>query len=255
MPRMRRFSALSVATARSTPPRTWRSRPSGPSRYFPEGRSTTSHETSASGTPGKTVSAVRNGQLVAVDVGTIAGRPFLNTASFGSYAEFVDAREKLEDRLGKWPAALVAAVKVLRHAEPLHVELDGERRTIWMIFIGNCAYEPAGLVPTSRRRLDDGLLDVRYIDGSSRFSRIRVLGALAIGQLARANKVFARVLVESLDVHSLDGPLRLARDGETFDGGTDVHISKRGDRLTVYAPHQPPIRTDNRRVAGRAPRR
>jgi diacylglycerol kinase family enzyme len=207
------------------------------------------------GDAGETVSAVHNGQLVAVDVGTIAGRPFLNTASFGSYAAFVDAREKLEARLGKWPAALVAAVRVLRRAEPLHVELNGQRRTVWMIFIGNCAYEPAGLVPTSRRRLDDGLLDVRYIDGSSRFSRIRVLGALAIGQLARANKVFTRVLVESLDVHSLDGPLRLARDGETFDGGTDVHISKRGDRLTVYAPHQPPIRTDNRRVAGRAPRR
>jgi undecaprenyl-diphosphatase len=194
-----------------------------------------------------TIAALQAGELVAVDVGVIDGRPFLNTASFGSYPEFVDTREKLEPRIGKWPAALVAASKVLRRAEPLHVELNGLRRSVWMIFIGNCEYQPAGLVPSSRARLDDGLLDVRYIDASSRFSRIRVLGALAAGQLARANKVFTRVLVESLDVHSLDGPLRLARDGETFDGGADVRIAKHRDRLAVYAPHQEPrTRTENR---------
>jgi undecaprenyl-diphosphatase len=184
-----------------------------------------------------TIGALRDAKLVAVDVGEIAGKPFLNTASFGSYAEFVDAREKLEDRIGKWPAALIAAARVLRRAEPVRVELNGQPRTIWMIFVGNCEYQPTGLVPSHRERLDDRLLDVRYIDGSSRWSRLRVLGALAIGQLARA-KVFTRDLVESLDVHSLDGPLRLARDGETFGGGTDVTISKHRDRLAVYAPHQ-----------------
>ena len=185
---------------------------------------------------GDTIDALRHGELVAVDVGMIAEQPFLNTASFGSYAEFVDAREKLEGRLGKWPAALVAAARVLRRSEPVRVELNGERLTLWMIFIGNCEYQPAGLAPSSRERLDDKRFDVRYIDGSSRWSRIRVVGALAIGQLARA-KVFTRVLVDALDVRSLDGPLRLASDGETFDGGIDVRVAKHSDRLAVYAPH------------------
>ena len=42
----------------------------------------------------------------------------VNTASIGNYVDLVDAREKLEDRIGKWPAVLVALVKVLRESRP-----------------------------------------------------------------------------------------------------------------------------------------
>ena len=42
------------------------------------------------------VAAVESGSAVGIDVGMIAGRPFLNTASFGSYVDLVDARERLE---------------------------------------------------------------------------------------------------------------------------------------------------------------
>ena len=180
-----------------------------------------------------TIAALHDGALVTVDVGDIDGKPFLNTASFGSYADFVDEREKLEGRIGKWAASLIAAAKVLRHAEPVRVEIDGIRRNIWMIFIGNCEYQPPGLVPSSRSRLDDGLLDVRYVDCAPR-SRLRLLRALATGRLAHT-KVFRRTLVQSLDIHSLDGPLRLARDGETFDGDADVRVSKHPGALAVYA--------------------
>jgi diacylglycerol kinase family enzyme len=184
---------------------------------------------------GATVGALRNGDLVAVDAGTIDAAPFLNTASFGSYAEFVDCRERFEGAIGKWAAAVVAAAYVLARASAVRVEIDGEERRIWMIFIGNCAYDPPNLAPRSRPRLDDGFFDVRFVDGSGRWSRARLLGALATGRLARS-KVYTRMLVRSLEIHSLDGPLRLARDGETFDGGTDVRVAKHPERLRVYAP-------------------
>ncbi len=181
------------------------------------------------------VGAVQRGELVAVDVGMIAGKPFLNTASFGAYPELVDARERMEGRLGKWLAMLVAAFGVLRRAVPMPVELNGERRRVWLIFIGNCEYQPPGLAPRSRARLDDGCFDVRYLDGSHTRSRFRVFLSLASGRLARSH-VYKRMVVDSLHIHSLDGPLRLARDGETFDGGVDVHVTKHPDRLSVYAP-------------------
>jgi undecaprenyl-diphosphatase len=182
-----------------------------------------------------TISALHGGHLVAVDVGLIDGKPFLNTASFGTYAAFVDAREKLEGRLGKWAAACIAAAQVLWRAEPLRVDLDGQRRQIWMIFIGNCEYQPPGFAPSRRDRLDDGLFDVRYLDGTPRGSRTRFVLALITGQLSRA-KVYQHTLVRALEVHSLDGPLRLARDGETFDGSIDVRVTKHPDRLAIYAP-------------------
>ncbi len=112
------------------------------------------------------VDAVRSGHAAEIDVGWIAGEPFLNTASFGSYVELVDAREELEGRIGKWPALAVAVVRVLRHGTPVDVEIDGERRSLWLAFVGNCRYLPDGMAPTWRERLDDGQLDVRVVDAA-----------------------------------------------------------------------------------------
>lgn len=180
--------------------------------------------------------AVRAGTAVSVDLPSIAGRRFLNTASFGSYAELVDAREALEERIGKWPALVVALVRVLRKGTPVEVELDGRRRALWMVFIGNCRYHPDGFAPAWRERLDDGALDVRLVDASSPFSRTRLVAALLTGQLGRSG-VYDRWRTTQLVVRSADGPLRLACDGETFDGDdAEVLIAKDGARLTVYTP-------------------
>jgi undecaprenyl-diphosphatase len=183
------------------------------------------------------VEAVRQGTAAEIDVGRIAGRPFLNTASFGGYVELVDAREALESRIGKWPALAIALVRVLRHGTPVEVTLDGERRRLWIAFVGNCRYLPDGMAPTWRERLDDGRLDVRVVDASHPFSRTRLVLAALTGTLRRSG-VFETRVATSIHVRSADGPLRLARDGETFDGDDDFEISKDGSRLVVFTPRR-----------------
>lgn len=181
-----------------------------------------------------TIDAIKQGRAAAIDVATIDGRAFLNTASFGSYVELVDAREKLEDRIGKWPAVVVALIKVLRESDPIEVEIDGRRRCLWMIFIGNCRYHPKGFAPSWRERLDDGLLDIRMVDGTAPFARTRLLLAVLSGTLGRC-KVYERTLVKQLKVRSLDGtPMRLARDGETFEGSAEFTVSKLDRPLPIY---------------------
>ena len=181
------------------------------------------------------VDAVRSGHAAEIDVGWIAGEPFLNTASFGSYVELVDAREELEGRIGKWPALAVAVVRVLRHGTPVDVEIDGERRSLWLAFVGNCRYLPDGMAPTWRERLDDGQLDVRVVDAAHPLCRTRLVVALLTGTLRRS-RVFSTWRTTSLSVASADGPLRLARDGETFDGADRFEIAKNGTRLAVFTP-------------------
>jgi undecaprenyl-diphosphatase len=181
------------------------------------------------------VEAIQRGETVAIDVATIDGKPFLNTASFGSYVELVDARERLEGVIGKWPAVAVALVRVLRRAKPCRVEIDGEERKIWMIFIGNCRYHPSGFAPSWRERLDDGQLDVRIVDGDSPFSRTRLLLAVLTGRLGRS-RVYSQRLASELQVRSLEGPLRLARDGETFEGSAEFTVSKSERPLPVFLP-------------------
>ena len=181
------------------------------------------------------VAAVRAGHTVSLDVGTIDGETFLNTASIGAYSELVDARERLESRIGKWPALLVALFQVLRRSTPLVVELDGYPRRIWMIFVGNCRYQPDGFAPSWRERLDDGELDIRLVDASQRFARTKLLLAVATGRLGRC-RAYEAWTTKSLHVRSLDGPLRLARDGETFDGSDEFDVKKETQPLAVYVP-------------------
>jgi diacylglycerol kinase family enzyme len=183
------------------------------------------------------IAAVRDGHAVEIDVARIAGRPFLNTASFGGYAELVDAREELEGRIGKWPALAVALVRVLRGGDAIEVELDGRRRRLWIAFVGNCRYLPDGMAPTWRERLDDGGLDVRVVDAGHPFCRTRLALAVATGTLRRS-PVFETWVTPRLAVRSADGPLRLARDGETFDGGDAFEVAKTGERLAVFTPRR-----------------
>ena len=181
------------------------------------------------------VDAAKSGPAVRVDVGRIAGRPFLNTASFGSYVDIVDAREKLEERIGKWPALAVAAVRVLLRAQPVPVEIDGRRMDVWMAFFGNGKYEPPGFAPSWRERLSDGLIDVRLVNAEHPFARLRLLLALVTGTLGRSRVYETRVTRGPIRIRSLSEPLRLARDGETFTGPTEFTIEKEPKRLTVFA--------------------
>jgi hypothetical protein len=50
--------------------------------------------------------------------------------------------------------------------------------------------------------------------------------------------VFSTWSTKSLSVVSADGPLRLARDGETFDGAETVEVVKDGTRLAVFTPRR-----------------
>ena len=180
------------------------------------------------------VEAVKKGDAISLDVATIDGKIFLNTASFGAYPDLVDAREKLESRIGKWPALVFALWRILRHGEPAKVEIDGEPRKIWMIFIGNCRYHPSGFAPAWRERLDDGQLDIRIVDAAP-WGRTRLIASVLTGRLGRSH-IYEQRLAPQLKVRSLEGPLRLARDGETFDGPEEFVIEKVGTPLTVYAP-------------------
>jgi undecaprenyl-diphosphatase len=186
----------------------------------------------------ETMEAIRSESLGSVDVGLISGKPFLNTASFGAYAELVDRREAHEQRLGKWLAMALALVQVLRRAKPVEVSVNGTRRALWLIFIGNGEYGPAGLSPRWRTRLDDGVFDVRYVEDTGPYSRLRFVVAMLIGQTNRTN-TYTRELLNEVSIQSHQGDLRLARDGETFDGPAAFIIRKSDKRLAMYVPPRP----------------
>jgi len=63
-----------------------------------------------------TVAAVESGTAGMVDLATIDGTAFLNTASIGGYPEMVSRRDRYSHRMGKWPATAYALLRTLRRA-------------------------------------------------------------------------------------------------------------------------------------------
>lgn len=181
------------------------------------------------------VAAVRAGTFAHMDLGTAGERCFVNTLTFGGYATIVDTRERLESTLGKWPALAVALLWELPRLRPLRVEIDGEPMRVWVAWIGNCRYEPPGLAPAWRESLEDGLLDVRLVHGRRRYSRTRLLLHVVIGRLSTC-PVYEERTATSLHMRSSEGPLRLAADGETFDAGAELVVTKRRRALLVAVP-------------------
>ena len=180
--------------------------------------------------------AVRAGDSVLVDVAQAGQQSFLNTASTGVYVDLVRAREELEERLGKWPAVVVALVRVLRGSRPQNLVVNGRRRRIWLLFAGNCRYEPAGAAPSYRPDLSDGQLDIRMIDGSQPLARARLIAAVAMGTLARS-RVYRTWTAPEITIETSDGsPVQLSTDGEVMTADATVTLRKRRDPLLVYRP-------------------
>lgn len=188
--------------------------------------------------PDDAVAAVRAGTFARMDLGVAGDRTFVNTLSFGGYSQLVDARERWEQHVGKWPALLIALAVELRRMEPLRLELDGEPVRVWVAWVGNGRYAPAGFAPSWREDLTDGLLDIRVVNGAERFSRLRMLSAVLTGRLASC-PVYEEHRASTLRIRSLDGPLRLAADGETYDGPAELEITKRPRALRVAVPPDP----------------
>ena len=184
----------------------------------------------------ESISALRSGDAVLVDIGTAGQRHFVNTASTGVYADLVHAREQLESGLGKWPAVLLALDRVLRHSRPTDLVVNGRQRRLWLLFAGNCRYEPLGFAPSYRPDLSDGKLDIRIVDAGPPLARARLLTAVLTGTLGRC-RVYKAWTAASIDLASASGdPIRLSVDGEVSDAGTALRLGKRAHGLLVYRP-------------------
>ncbi|MFD9007194.1 bifunctional phosphatase PAP2/diacylglycerol kinase family protein [Streptomyces sp. NPDC059582] len=183
--------------------------------------------------------AVRRGEAVRVDVGRFSGGDtqgvFLNTCSLGVYPELVRERDRWSGRIGGWPAGVLAAVRVLRaDRHPLHAEVGGRTRPLWLLFAGNGTYHRMGLAPGRRRDLADGLLDVRVVHGGRR-PALRLLAAAAAGPLTRS-PAHAAVQVGRLRLADVEPGTLLAYDGEVTEVSGDVTLEKLPEALVVYRP-------------------
>lgn len=211
-----------------------------PLAVFPAG--TLNHFAADLGLPTlkSTADAVEAGCGGAVDLGRVtsadgASTYFLNTFSIGVYPELVRAREARETRLGKWPALCIGLLRVLADGTPSQITVDGRHRQLWLLFAGNSRYDPPGFAPSYRCSLNDGLLDIRTVDGSRPFARTRLVTAFLTGTLARS-RVYQATTVTRLRIGGMSREEDYTRDGEVSPAADALHLDKAARALTVYLP-------------------
>src|SRR4051794_3014161 len=111
--------------------------------------------------PTRCLDALRDGVEARIDLGEINGRPFVNNASFGAYAEIVDNPAYRDDKRG---TALDALPDLLSGRRGAHLTgnvdglvVDGPQA----LLVSNNPYEASDLAGMGRRpRLDRGTLGV-----------------------------------------------------------------------------------------------
>jgi undecaprenyl-diphosphatase len=183
--------------------------------------------------PVDSVTAAAEGRGVAIDHASVNGHVFLNNASVGVYPAVVAMRQRL-GRLGRWPAQLLAIAWALGRQRPLELEIDGRRRTVWMLWVGNGEYHERGLLPGWRHSVDDGMLDVRIMPVRRPGKRLRgMLSAMS----ASAGHLGAieRLRTAQLEVDAGRNRLLAIRDGELFEIQGRVAFENHHHRLRVYA--------------------
>lgn len=179
--------------------------------------------------------ALKDGVEIRVDLGDVAGRPFVNTVSFGTYAEIVQSPEyrdaKTFTALDRLPDLLAGGAGARLTATADGQQLEAPQA----LLVSNNPYILADPLGVGRRsRLDGGELGVIAvrIEGAAQAAELALRGERASGITALASR---RVIVEA-DTESIP----VAVDGEALMLPQPVVCTVRPEALRMRVPkHRP----------------
>ena len=184
--------------------------------------------------PTHCLDALRDGVEARIDLGEINGRPFVNNASFGAYAEIVENPAYRDDKRG---TALDTLPDLLCGKRGAHLVADADGLVVdapQALLVSNNPYEASDLAGMGRRaRLDRGTLGVIAV----RVDTARQ----AVGLLHGAHrKGLVRAEAHDVMVGSGDAAVPVGIDGETVRLSTPVRCTVRPGALRVRLPRERP---------------
>lgn len=189
--------------------------------------------------PEEAIDTALRGRDRVIDVGELAGRPFVNLAGVGLPASVADLFAGLAGR-GLAGYALATARRLVSYRSQRYtLAIEGravERRAL-LIEVANGRQYGNGAVIAPRARLDDGLLDLVSVDPIGRARAVRGLWRLFNGTVDRHPYVHCSRVGEV--TISADRPLRFHVDGEAVQGGRTLSAAVHPKALRVRVPAAP----------------
>ena len=187
------------------------------------------------------VAVLKLGHEVAVDVGEVNGRIFINNASLGAYVRATRHRNIYQSRLGmgKWPTMALAILRVFLRLPVLTLHLeDGENADVirtTFVFLGNNAYLREGLSGVERRSLIQGKLGLVTSRQLGRLGVFKIGFQILLGSF-KDSRILEQRLTEKVRIDSSKRRIRVALDGELAKIATPLEFRIRPRALKVLAP-------------------
>ncbi|MFJ3543474.1 diacylglycerol/lipid kinase family protein [Streptomyces rubiginosohelvolus] len=195
--------------------------------------------------PARCLDALTDGEEIRVDLGDVSGRPFVNTVSFGVYADIVQSPEYRDDKRGT-ALKLMPDLLTRPGARRLDACVDGARLADQQaLLISNNPYiSPDELSGAGRRPvLDDGELGVigLRVENAAQAAELALWGSQAPGltvATARRVEVKAGGPRGPVTAGGEEARLAVAVDGEALWLRTPVVCSVRSRALRVLLPRE-----------------
>jgi diacylglycerol kinase family enzyme len=184
--------------------------------------------------PARCLDALRDGVEARIDLGDINGRPFVNNASFGAYAEIVENPAYRDDKRG---TTMKTLPDLLRGRRGAHLVGDVDGLVVdgpQALLVSNDPYQDSDLAGLGRRaRLDQGVLGVIAV----RVDTARQAVGLMRGAHQRG---LLRTQGREVVVSSDETTVPVGIDGETVHLSTPVRCTVRPRALRVRLPRERP---------------
>jgi YegS/Rv2252/BmrU family lipid kinase len=187
------------------------------------------------------VGNIIDGNSIAVDVGEVNGRVFINNSSLGLYPHMVRDREHQHSRLGrgKFRSLVWASIAAFRRYPFLTVRLDveGTKRVqvTPLVFVGNNEYSMEGFNIGERARIDGGRLSIYIVKKQGRAALVRLSLEALFGRLRQARD-FEALTATDFVIETRHSRILVATDGEVQGMKSPLHYRIRPRSLHVIVP-------------------
>lgn len=178
---------------------------------------TLNHFTKDAGIPQEIDSALKriaSGRSRLVDVGMVNDIVFLNNSSIGIYPRSLSTRERLEDSIGKWPAAAVGVIRAFIKFRTYRLSINGKSVVSPFLFVGNNPYNLDDFGGTNRTKLDAGVMSIYMTRAHTRLQLAKLFVFAASGRLHDADELVAYETKHKLEIASSHSHIQVAHDGE-----------------------------------------
>lgn len=183
---------------------------------------------------------LRDGERLAVDVGRVADRIFLNNSGLGLYPDMVYNREQRQKKgASKWPSVIVESARAFRRYRLLRLRVVAKGKTLDrrtpVVFVGNNEYSMDGTLAAERTSLVDGKLCL-YIPCAHKRLSLVWFSLRAFFGSPKAGVDYDRIITTDFTIETRHKKLRVSIDGEVTVLATPLRYKIDPGVLRVMVP-------------------